>query len=107
VYLFRITLVTEDLTDDSAQARKVFIELWSADQRLWAEVLQVVRGGPQAVSEEKALQKLYQKLSEWKIHTYMHVLELPLLADLQYKVGELVISITSSPTVIILENTLI
>jgi hypothetical protein len=36
----------------------------------------------------------------------MHVLELLLLADLQYKVGELVISITSSPTVIILENTL-
>jgi hypothetical protein len=43
----------------------------------------VVRGGLQAVSEEKALQKLYQTLNEWKIHPYMTVLKLPLLVDFQ------------------------
>jgi hypothetical protein len=36
----------------------------------------------------------------------MSVLKLPFLVDLQQKVGELVISITSCPTGIILENTL-
>jgi hypothetical protein len=36
----------------------------------------------------------------------MSLLKLPLLADLQQKVGELVLSI-SCPSVIILENTLI
>jgi hypothetical protein len=36
----------------------------------------------------------------------MSVLKLPLLVDLQQKVGELVLSIISCPTVIILENTL-
>jgi hypothetical protein len=36
----------------------------------------------------------------------MSVLKLPLLVDLQQKVGELVISITSCPSIIILENTL-
>jgi hypothetical protein len=51
------------------------------------------------------LQKLYQTLNEWKTHRYMSVLKLPLLVDLQQKVGELVLSITC-PTVIILENTL-
>jgi hypothetical protein len=38
-------------------------------------------GGPQAVSEVKALQKLYQTLNEWKIHPYMSVIKLPLLVD--------------------------
>jgi hypothetical protein len=32
----------------------------------------VFRGGPQSVSEEKALQKLYQTLNEWK-NTSIHV----------------------------------
>jgi hypothetical protein len=36
----------------------------------------------------------------------MSVLKLPLLADLQQKIGKLVISITPCPTFIILENTL-
>jgi hypothetical protein len=36
----------------------------------------------------------------------MSVLKLLLLADLQQKVGELVLSKTSCPSVIILENTL-
>jgi hypothetical protein len=41
------------------------------------------------------LQKLYQTLKEWKINPYMSVLKLPLLVDLQQRVGELVISVTS------------
>jgi hypothetical protein len=28
----------------------------------------VARGNPQAVSQEKASEKLYQTLNEWKIH---------------------------------------
>jgi hypothetical protein len=36
----------------------------------------------------------------------MAVLNLPLLFDLQQKVGELVLSMTSCPTIIILENAL-
>jgi hypothetical protein len=37
----------------------------------------VVRCSPQAVSEEEALQKLYQTLNEWKIRPYMSVLKVP------------------------------
>jgi hypothetical protein len=62
----------------------------------------VFPGGPQAISEEKA----QQTLNEWKIHPYMSVLKLASLVDLQQKVGELVLSITSRPSTIILENTL-
>jgi hypothetical protein len=44
------------------------------------------------------------------IHTYIHihisVLKLPLLVDVQQKVGELVISVTSCPSFTILEKTL-
>jgi hypothetical protein len=36
----------------------------------------------------------------------MSVLKLPLLIDLQQKAGKLVVSITSCPSIIILENTL-
>jgi hypothetical protein len=58
----------------------------------------VVRGGspagPQAVSEEHGLQKLYQTLDELKIHPRVLVLKLPLSASLQRKVGELFISVT-------------
>jgi hypothetical protein len=36
----------------------------------------------------------------------MSVLKLPLLVDPQQKVGELILSITSCPTIIILENSL-
>jgi hypothetical protein len=39
-------------------------------------------------------------------YTHISVLKLPLLVDLQHKAGELVLSITSCPSVIILENTL-
>jgi hypothetical protein len=35
-------------------------------------------GGPQVVLKEKALQKLYQKLNELKIHPHILMLELPL-----------------------------
>jgi hypothetical protein len=55
-----------------------------------------------AVSEEKALQKLYQKLKELKIHPYMSVLKLPLLVDLQQKVDKLVLYKTSCPLAIFL-----
>jgi hypothetical protein len=55
----------------------------------------VVRRGPQAVSEEKASQKLYQTLNERKIHKYLSVLKVPLLVNLQQIVGELVLSIAS------------
>jgi hypothetical protein len=66
----------------------------------------MVRGGPQAVSEAKALQKLCQTLNELKVHPHMSVKKLPLLVDLQLKVGALVLSITSCPSEMILENTL-
>jgi hypothetical protein len=39
-------------------------------------------------------------------HTHISVLKLPLLVDVQQKVGELVISVTSCPSFTILENTL-
>jgi hypothetical protein len=58
-------------------------------------------GGPQADLEEKALEKLYQILTERKMHPYMSVLKLPLLADFQQKVGKLILSTTSCPTIII------
>jgi hypothetical protein len=41
----------------------------------------VVRDGPQAVSEEKLLKKLYQTLNELKIHPDMSVLKLPSLVN--------------------------
>jgi hypothetical protein len=68
---------------------RVFYVLTSFPQTVACGPL-VIQGGPQAVSEETALQKLYQALNERKIHQYMPVLELPLLVDLQQKVGELV-----------------
>jgi hypothetical protein len=43
---------------------------------------------------------------ELKIHPYMSVLKLYLLVVLQQKVGELVLSITPCPSILILENTL-
>jgi hypothetical protein len=36
----------------------------------------------------------------------MPVLKLPFLADLQQRIGELVVSVTSCPSIIILENAL-
>jgi hypothetical protein len=55
---------------------------------------------------KKELQKLYQTLNDLKIHSNMSVPKLPLLVDLQQKVGELVLSITCS-AIIILENALV
>jgi hypothetical protein len=57
-------------------------------------------GGPQAFLEVKALQKLYQTVTERKIHPYMSVLKLPLLVDLQQKVGKPVLSIIPCPSII-------
>jgi hypothetical protein len=45
----------------------------------------MVRGGPQALSEYKALQKLYQSLTELKMHPHMSVLKLPLLLTFRRK----------------------
>jgi hypothetical protein len=64
-------------------------------------VHRVVCSGQQAVLEEKALQTLCQLLNEWKIHLYVSVLKLPLLVDLQQKVGELVPSIAYCLTIIL------
>jgi hypothetical protein len=62
---------------------------------------------PQAVSDAKALQKLYQTLNDRKIRPYMLVIKLPLYIDLLQKVGEIVLPITSCPSIINLENALI
>jgi hypothetical protein len=62
-------------------------------------------GGQQATTKQKALQKLYRYLTNE--NTPIHICaKLSLLADLQQKVGKLVLSITSSPTIVILENAL-
>jgi hypothetical protein len=58
------------------------------------------------VSGTKALQELYQTVNKLRIHPYMSVLKLPFLVDIQQKVGKLLLSITSCPSIIILENTL-
>jgi hypothetical protein len=73
----------------------VFLKLWSKAVR------QVIRGGPQAVSEAKVLQNLYQTLNELKIRPHMFVLKLALLVDLQQKLGELVLSTSSCSSIII------
>jgi hypothetical protein len=65
----------------------------------------MVRGVPQAVSEERALKKLYQTLNEWKIYPYMSVPKLSVRWPWTEKIGELVLSINSCPSIIILENT--
>jgi hypothetical protein len=61
---------------------------------------------PQAVSEEKSIAKIASDTERIKVHPYMSVLKLPLLVDLQQKVDELGLSITSCPSIIMLENTL-
>jgi hypothetical protein len=47
----------------------------------------VVRGVPQAISEEKELQKFYHTLNELKINPYISVIKLLSLVDHQHKVG--------------------
>jgi hypothetical protein len=54
--------------------------------------------------KSRALQTFYQTTNE-KLHPYMSA-KLPLLVDLQQKVGELALSISLCTTVFILENTL-
>jgi hypothetical protein len=56
--------------------------------------------------EENALQNCIRHFTDEKIHPYMAVLKLYLLADLQQKAHEIVLSVISCPTIIILENTL-
>jgi hypothetical protein len=84
----------------------VFLKLWSGDHRWSAPVPQVVCSGLQAVSEEKGHCKYCIRHRTNEKHTHTCLLKLPLLVDLQQKVGELVLSITYCPKIIILENTL-
>jgi hypothetical protein len=66
----------------------------------------MVSCNPQAVSEEKNIAKIVSDTERIKVHPYMSVLKLPLLVYLHLKVGELGLSITSCPSIIILESTL-
>jgi hypothetical protein len=65
----------------------------------------VVSGGPQAVSEEKVLRKL-DDTERMKNTPIYGCAKTAFVVDLQQNVGGLVLSITSCPTVIILENAL-
>jgi hypothetical protein len=66
----------------------------------------VVRGGPQAVSEDKVIAKIVSD-TEGMENTPIHVCaKTACFVDLQQKVGELVLSIISCPSIIISENTL-
>jgi hypothetical protein len=81
-----------------SEARGQRLTAWTMERPLSNVSQTVVRRQPvvcsrsRAVSEEEALQKLCQTLNEWKLHPHMSVLKLPLLVDLQQKVGELVLS---------------
>jgi hypothetical protein len=58
------------------------------------EILGGLLGGPRRSEGSfgtKIFAKFYQILNELKIHPYMSVLKLPLLAALQQKVGELLV----------------
>jgi hypothetical protein len=76
-----VTFVRFTPGEEPTYSIAVFIKLWSADHQWSAAVRQVVRGGPQTISEETALPKFYQTLNECKIHANMSVLKLPLFFD--------------------------
>jgi hypothetical protein len=70
---------------------------------LYSSVFQtVVHGG----FRRKITAKIVSDTEGMEDNPYMPVLKLILMVDLQQKVGELVLSITSCPTIISLENTL-
>jgi hypothetical protein len=73
--------------------KTVFFKLWSA------AVCRRLR-------KRKHFKNCIKTLKEWKILPYLSVLKLSLLVDLRQKVGELVLSITSCPRIIILQKTL-
>jgi hypothetical protein len=54
---------------------------------------------------EPMMMMMMMTLNEWKIHSCMSVLKRTLLVDLQQKVSKLFRSISSCPSIIILENT--
>jgi hypothetical protein len=66
--------------------------------------LPVVRGCSQALSEEESLAKIVPDTVGMKNTPICVCAKMPLLGDLQQKGGELVLSTTSCPSVI-LENT--
>jgi hypothetical protein len=97
---------TADLTLNTCPPLKVIekaIEYWRSIKGLFRIVSQtVVR---RKLRKEKHCKKRNRHLTNEK-YTHTCVLKRPLLADLQQKVGELVLSITSCPSIITLENTL-
>jgi hypothetical protein len=48
----------------------------------------VVRGCPQAISDEKGIEKILTNSEIMKIVSYMSMLKVSLLVDFQQKVGE-------------------
>jgi hypothetical protein len=91
--LWLIPRVSEtSLPTDSTEHYTVYRKLWSAtvQRRFW--------------NKAHCTNSIKQLRNQKYTHTY--VLKLNLLHDLQQKVGELVLSITSCPTIIILENAL-
>jgi hypothetical protein len=82
----------------------VFLKLWSGDHRWFIAIRQAVCGGQQSVSEEKELQKLTdtERMKNTSIHVFAKT---AFLVDVQQKAGELVLSISYCPSIIILETT--
>jgi hypothetical protein len=64
----------------------------------------VVRGSPHAFQKKKQCKNSMTLTNEKYIHTCL--IKLPLFAELQQKIGELFLSITSCPTIIVLDNVL-
>jgi hypothetical protein len=93
-FLWLIPRVSEtSLPTDSTEHYTVYRKLWSAtvQRRFW---------------KKTHCTNSIKQLRNQKIHPHISALKLNLLHDLQQKVGELVLSITSCHTIIILENAL-
>jgi hypothetical protein len=99
-HLLRVLISLHDTESCVRSFNAVFIKLWSAENQWSAADGLVVCGGPQAVLEERFCKSFI--IEEMKNTPYTSVLKLPLLVDLQQKVGELILSLTSYPTIIIL-----
>jgi hypothetical protein len=66
----------------------------------------VVRGCSPGGFGRKSIATIVSDSERMNVQQFMFVRKLPLLVDVQQEVGELVLSATSCPTIIILENTL-
>jgi hypothetical protein len=78
-----------------ACATAVFLKLWSAAIHQWS-----------AGDFGKITAKIASDTERMKINSHMPVLKLPLLVDLQQKLGEQVLSLISWSSIILLENVL-